>query len=61
MTMLVRITNEDKERTARVEVQEFEIGKPTPKDSSITDLGPGEGAGFYIHASKRIIIEERRY
>ena len=58
MTMLVRIKNEDLQRTASVVIQDFVMGRAAPTEARNQPLGPGETLDVYIHSSRRFIVSE---
>lgn len=59
MTMLLKISNEDAARTATVIDEEFAVGNPHPQRTTKHEIPPGRTLEVWIHASKRITIEER--
>lgn len=58
MTMELTVTNKDLGRTASVRVQDFDKDKVGPVGESNQRLGPGESATFWIHAGRRLLIDE---
>ena len=59
MTMRVTIMNQDAGRTAEVTVQDFEKGTAVPKSLPAELLKPGESRDFWIHASRRLLVDEK--
>lgn len=59
MTMRVTIENEDSSRTAIVCEETFKFGDgPTTTSRNITTLGPMARQSYYIHAAKRLLVNE---
>lgn len=58
MTMKVTVTNEDAGRTASVRVQDFDKDKVGATTTGTQRLGAGESRSFYIHAGRRLLIDE---
>ena len=58
MTMEVRVTNNDKARTAKVEVQDFNTERRTIACVEEFHLGPGEGRSIWIHAARQFVVTE---
>lgn len=58
MTMQVQITNLDSARTAKIEVQDFDIERRTIACVDQFRLGPGEGRSVYIHAARQFVVTE---
>lgn len=58
MTMQVEIKNLDALRTARVEVQDFNIERRTIACVDEFQLGPGESRSVYIHAARQFVVTE---
>jgi hypothetical protein len=55
--MHIKIVNQDPARTAKVFYEDGSFDKPTTKSSAAT-LGPNAETTLYIHASRRLVIEE---
>jgi len=58
MTMQVQITNLDNGRTAKVEVQDFNIDRRTIACVDSFLLSPGESRSVWIHAARKVEITE---
>ena len=58
MTMLIVVKNGDHARTAKVREEEYEIGRAEPTRVLHTNIAPLSEQSFYIHASRRLIVEE---
>lgn len=58
MTMRVTITNDDLGRVAEVRVQDFDKDKVGATTKDTQRIGPGRSANFYIHAGRRLLVDE---
>jgi hypothetical protein len=58
MTMRVTIANHDAARTAEVTVQEFKKDEPGPEVIDRERISPGEVRSFYLHAGRRLLVDE---
>lgn len=58
MTMQIQIHNLDSARTAKVEVQDFDMARRTIACVDEFRIGPGEGRSVYIHAARQFIVTE---
>lgn len=58
MTMKITIKNEDAARTAVAREESFKVGESRAARTDEHVLGPGQSVELWIHASKRVTVEE---